>query len=155
MSLALSVVVPAEIDALIPILQDADEDVGRIRTLLTDGMHTSYAIFDGERLIGAATVRWAENESEIEYIAVVASLRGRGYGQAIIAALLEEARRRRANSLLVGTANSSLNTIAFYQKCGFRMDSVRHDFFSYVQPPITENGIPMRDMLVLRYDLKY
>jgi GNAT superfamily N-acetyltransferase len=155
MSLALRVVVSRETEALIPILQDADEDVQRIRTLLTDGMHTSYAVFDGERLIGAATLRWSEDESEIEYIAVASGLRGRGYGKAIIAALLEEARQRGVNSLLVGTANSSLDTIAFYQKCGFRMDSVRHDFFSYVQPPITENGIPMRDMLVLRYDLKY
>jgi len=118
-------------------------------------MHTSYAVFDRGRLIGATTLRWAEDESEIEYIAVVSGLRGRGYGKAIIAALLEEARQRGVSSLLVGTANSSLDTIAFYQKCGFRMDSVRRDFFSYVQPPITENGIPMRDMLVLRYDLKY
>ena len=155
MSLALRVVVPPGTETLIPILQDADEDVERIRTLLTDGMHTSYAVFDRGRLIGATTLRWAEDESEIEYIAVVSGLRGRGYGKAIIAALLEEARQRGASSLLVGTANSSLDTIAFYQKCGFRMDSVRHDFFSYVQPPITENGIPMRDMLVLRYDLKY
>ncbi len=153
MSLTLRVVVPRETEALIPILRDADEDVQRIRTLLTDGIHTSYAVFEGERLMGATTLRWTEGESEIEYIAVVASLRGRGYGKAIIAALLEEARRRGANSLLVGTANSSLDTIAFYQKCGFSMDSVRHDFFSYVHPPITENGIPMRDMLVLRYDL--
>ena len=155
MSLALRVVVPPGTETLIPILQDADEDVERIRTLLTDGMHTSYAVFEGEELIGATTLRWTEDESEIEYIAVVSGLRGRGYGKAIIAALLEEARQRGVSSLLVGTANSSLDTIAFYQKCGFRMDSVRRDFFSYVQPPITENGIPMRDMLVLRYDLKY
>src|SRR5438477_9826808 len=122
MSFILRVVVPPETEALLPILQDADEDVERMRTLLTDGMHTSYAVFDGEKLIGAATLRWSEDESEIEYIAVIASLRGRGYGKAIIAALLGEAQQRGVGSLLVGTANSSLNTIAFYQKCGFRMD---------------------------------
>jgi ribosomal protein S18 acetylase RimI-like enzyme len=153
MSLILHVVVPPETEALLPILQDADEDVGRIRTLLNDGKHTSYAVCDGEKLIGAATLCWTEDDSEIEYIAVASGLRGRGYGKAIITALLEEAQQRRVCSLLVGTANSSLDTIAFYQKCGFRMDSVRHDFFSYVQPPLIENGIPMRDMLMLRYDL--
>src|SRR5437588_12319233 len=105
MSLALRVIVPRETEVLIPILQDADEDVQRIRTLLTDGMHTSYAVFDGERLIGATTLRWTEDESEIEYIAVVSGLRGRGYGKAVLAAVLEEARHVVENSLLVGTAN--------------------------------------------------
>jgi len=56
--------------------------------------------------------------------------------------------------VLVGTANSSLENIAFYQKCGFRMDHVRRDYFVYVQPPVIQNGIVMRDMLVLRYSWK-
>lgn len=62
-----------------------------------------------------------------------------------------EARRRGARSVLVGTADASLENIAFYLKCGFRIDHVRHDYFDYIQPPIVHNGILMRDMLVLRF----
>ena len=56
-------------------------------------------------------------------------------------------------TLLVGTANCSLDNIAFYQKCGFRMDHVRRDYFWYHRTPVVEHGIPVRDMLVFRYDL--
>jgi hypothetical protein len=58
----------------------------------------------------------------------------------------------RVDGLVVGTANSSLDNIAFYQRCGFRMDSVRRDHFTYVDPPVSEFGIPMRDMIVFSYE---
>jgi ribosomal protein S18 acetylase RimI-like enzyme len=140
------------IETLLPILQDADEGIERIRATLQDEKHVSYAAFDHEQLVGALTVYWDEHESELIYLAVTEGLRRRGYGQAILMTLLcDEARKRGIRSLLVGTANSSWDTIGFYQRCGFRMDHVRKDFFSYIQPPIEEGGIVMRDMLVLRY----
>ena len=143
--------VPAEeTERLVSILQDADEGVERIRATLADTAHASYAALDDETLIGAATTRWEAEESEIIYIAVAPQQRGQGAGKAIIALLLEEARQRGTRSVLVGTADASLDNIAFYLKCGFRMDHVRHDYFRYIQPPISENGIPLRDMLVLR-----
>jgi ribosomal protein S18 acetylase RimI-like enzyme len=146
--------VPAEAaDTLVPVLLDADEGEARVRATLADPAHSSYAVLEGEALIGAATLRWEPEESEIVYIAVAPERRGQGVGKAIIALLLDEARRHGTRAVLVGTANSSLENIAFYQKCGFRMDHVRRDYFSYIQPPISEHGIPMRDMIVLRYDM--
>ncbi len=51
--------VPAEETArLVPILQDADEGLERIRATLADTRHTSYAALEGATLIGAATMRW-------------------------------------------------------------------------------------------------
>lgn len=138
-------------EKLLPILHDADEDDQRIRTTLANEAYTSYAAMDGEQLVGAATVRWEKHESEIEYIAVVPVQRGRGYGKAIMVALLAEARLRNVRTVLVGTGNSSWDTIAFYQKCGFRMDHVRKDYFHYIQPPLIEDGIRLQDMLVLRW----
>ncbi len=142
----------SEVDNLLPILKDADEGEERIRAALHDDRHVSYAAFAGEQLVGALTVRWDKRESEIIYIAVSPELRKRGYGKAMLKTLLrDEARKRGIHTLLVGTANSSWDTLSFYQKCGFRMDHVRKDFFSYIQPPIIEDGITMRDMLVLKY----
>jgi ribosomal protein S18 acetylase RimI-like enzyme len=137
---------------LVAILREADEDEQRVRGTLANEAYTSYAAFASEQLVGAVTVRWQEHESEIEYIAVVPTLRGGGYGKAIMAAVLEEARRRNVHSVLVGTGNSSPYHIAFYQKCGFRMDHVRKDFFRYIQPPVFENGILLQDMLVFRWE---
>ena len=173
MPIRLQVVPAEETEQLVSVLQDADEGLERIRATLADTGHTSYAALDGEALIGAATTRWEAEESEIIYIAVAPERRGQGVGKAIIALLLEDARarepqarvrepgsrkrppaqarRRGTRSVLVGTADASLENIAFYLKCGFRMDHVRRDYFDYIQPPIMENGILMRDMLVLRF----
>lgn len=153
MSILLQPVAFDEIEILVPVLLDADEGEERVRATLADRSHTTYAALMGEELVGAATVCWDEHESEIVYIAVVSRLRSRGYGKSIIAALLTEMDVRGVHSLLVGTANSSLANIAFYQKCGFRMHHIRRNYFNYIQPPIQENGIPMLDMLVLCYEL--
>jgi hypothetical protein len=53
----------------------------------------------------------------------------------------------------VGTANSSIGNLAFYQRVGFRMDHVRKDYFSYYREPRYENGIQIRDLLVFRREL--
>jgi ribosomal protein S18 acetylase RimI-like enzyme len=149
--IVLRIVPAAACDDILPLLRDADEDEGRIRALVTDGMHTSYAAWDETVLVGAVVMRWASDTSEIEYIATAADVRGRGYGKAMIAGIFAEAQERVIQSILVGTGNNSWETIAFYQKCGFRMDHVRHNFFSYIQPSLVIDGIPLRDMLVLRY----
>lgn len=151
MNIILREVTPGEADALVPILLDADEDEARVRRQVRDKRFIAYAALLDEVIIGAILLRWQVDESEIEYIAVVEHLRGHGYGKSVIAALLAEARQRGVRSLLVGTDNTAFETIAFYQKCGFRMDFVRRDYFSYIQPPILRDGIPLRDMLVLRY----
>jgi hypothetical protein len=63
---------------------------------------------DGSGL-GAAAVRWTLDDSQIVNIGVLPTARGQGYG--------------------VGTANSGWWNIALYQQSGFRMHSVRKDFF--------------------------
>lgn len=145
----------AQADFLLPILADAEEGEERIRATFLDPDCVAYASWLENELVGAAVVRWEENGSgEIVYIAVAPSRRGHGYGKQIISFLQEELRQRAGQALLVGTANASLENIAFYQKCGFRMFEVRRDFFAYIQPPISEHGIVLRDMLVLRYELE-
>ncbi len=140
---------------LLPVLTDAEEGEERIRATLLDPNCTVYASWLDGTLAGAAVVRWEEDEpSEIMYIAVVPDLRGCGYGKQIMHFFQEELRRRGGHSLLVGTANAALENIAFYQKCGFRMFEIRRDYLAYIQPPIAEHGIVLRDMLVLRYDLE-
>ena len=98
-------------------------------------------------------MRWEGDPCEIVELAVAAARQGQGLGRAMIDRLLDEARRRGKGAMEVGTANASIGNIAFYQKCGFRMDHVRRDYFWYHRTPVVEHGIPVRDMLVFRYDL--
>jgi ribosomal protein S18 acetylase RimI-like enzyme len=152
-SIILRIVPVSACEDILPLLRDADEDEERIRSLVTDGLHTTYAAWDETALVGAVVMRWASDTSEIEYIAVASDVRGRGYGKAMMAQIFVEAQLREIRSILVGTDNTSWDNIAFYQKCGFRMDHVRHNFFSYIQPPLTINGLPLLDMLMLRYSV--
>jgi ribosomal protein S18 acetylase RimI-like enzyme len=136
---------------LIPLLHEAEEGDERIAAVLNEPAAVAYIAQNNGHEIGAAVVRWMPEDSEIVYIAT--TIQGQGYGKALIRGLIDEARQRGIKSLSVGTANSSWSNIAFYQKCGFRMDSVRKNFFDYLPEPLYEDGIQMRDMIVLRLDI--
>jgi ribosomal protein S18 acetylase RimI-like enzyme len=142
-----------DIQSLIPLLKDADEDIDRLAEIVADTANSSYFIMDAETCLGAIVLHWHPHESEIIYLAITDSYRGKGYGKAAIALIESEARNHATESLIVGTANSSIDNIAFYQKCGFRIDAVRKDYFRYLATPVYEFGIQMRDMLLLRLEI--
>ncbi len=124
MSLVIEPIPSHETMFLLPMLLDADEGEERIRAALLDPACTAYASWLDGQLVGAAVVRWEEQDpSEILYIEVAAALRGRGYGKQIMQALQDELPGHGGRSLLVGTANAALENIAFYQKCGLRIFS--------------------------------
>ena len=142
----------ADTESLIPLLHDAEEDDDRIRAALWDPAVQGYLARVGDEPVGAAVMRWSGDEpSELLYLAVAESARRRGYGRRIVAALQAELPRH-GRTMLVGTANCALDNIAFYQQCGFRMYAVKRDFFAYIDPPLSENGIVMRDMIVFSYE---
>ncbi len=146
---------PAETEALASILHDADEDDMRIRAALGDNALHSYAAYESGELVGAAVVQWEgagdSGKSEIVLLAVISARRRQGVGKRVVAALLDEARRRSAKVLLVGTGSYPVDNLAFYQKCGFRMSHIRRDHFDYVQPPLIVDGVTLRDMVMLAY----
>lgn len=56
--------------------------------------------------------------------------------------------------LMIGTGNSSINQLALYQKCGFRVIGVERDFFiNNYDEPIFENGIQCVDMIRLSIEI--
>jgi ribosomal protein S18 acetylase RimI-like enzyme len=151
--MAIQLIQSRDLGLLLPLLRDAEEGDERIIQTIEDPAATAYIAQNDDTVVGAAVMRWAHDESEIVYIATVSSLRGQGHGKAIMSCIIAEAQQKRVQAICVGTANSSWANIAFYQKCGFRMDSVRKDFFNYLPTPLVEDGIKMQDMLVLRLSL--
>jgi N-acetylglutamate synthase-like GNAT family acetyltransferase len=142
-----------EIEELIPMLLQAELSESALRWSLDNLSDTVYRIDEDGKLAGAATVRWNKEPVEILELAVDKRRHGQGLGRRMIEYLLAEARQRDLQELFVGTANSSVGNIVFYQKCGFRMDSVRKDYFWYHRTPVYENGLRTRDLLIFRYDL--
>jgi ribosomal protein S18 acetylase RimI-like enzyme len=141
-----------EIEVLIPILRQAEETEGALRWSLANLSDAVYRMDDGQ-LVGAATIQWRGDPCEIMELAIAPEHHGQGLGKHLVAWLIAEAQRRGKRQMLVGTANSSIDNIAFYQKCGFRLDQIRKDHFSYYDEPHYEDGIQVRDMLVFRYEL--
>ena len=144
---------PDEIESLIPLLLQAEESERALRWGLKNLVDAVYRADEDGVLVGAATMQWRNDPCEIMELAVAPERHGQGIGRQIVAWLIDEARRRGKAAVLVGTANSSIGNVAFYQKVGFRMDHVRKDYFRYYREPVYENGIQIRDMLVFRYDL--
>ena len=142
-----------EIEALIPILLLAEHSERALRWGLANLVDAVYRMDDSERLVGAATMKWRSDPCEIMELAIAPEFQRQGLGKQFVAWLIQEARASGKSQTLVGTANSSIDNIAFYQKCGFRMDHVRQDYFRYLPQPSYENGIQIQDMLVFCFDL--
>lgn len=145
---------PREREELIPLLLLAEPSERALRWGLAHLSDAVYRVEDAAgALVGAVSMQWRGDPCEIEELAVAPEQQGRGIGKQIVAWLIAEARRRGKRAVRVGTPNASIGNIAFYQKCGFRMEQIRHDYFRYYRAPRYENGIQVRDMLVFRYDL--
>ncbi|MCH6269112.1 GNAT family N-acetyltransferase, partial [Neobacillus citreus] len=90
---------------------------------------------------------------EIKNMAISEKYQGMGIGKMAIKESFEVYRSRGFNKMIVGTANSSIANLAFYQKAGFRMSEIKKDFFKKYPDPIYENGIRALDMVLFEKNL--
>lgn len=141
-------------EKLLDLLLLADPDRDAVLRHVAAGECHVATLPDGR--IAAAGVLLPDGPQRVELmnIAVPPALQGNGYGAALLQHLIAEARARGFERMRVGTGNSSLGPLAFYQKAGFRIIGVIPDHFTRNYPePIVENGIPCRDMIRLERDL--
>lgn len=85
---------------------------------------------------------------EVKNMGLVKNYRGMGLGKTILQEAFEIYRAQGMQKMIVGTANSSIANLAFYQKAGFRMTEIKKGFFEKYPTPIYENGIRAMDMVV-------
>lgn len=91
---------------------------------------------------------------ELVNISVEVTLHGRGLGKQLVMNAIEVAKSKGYKTIELGTGNSSVEQLALYQKCGFRITGVDLDFFTrHYSEVIFENGIQCRDMIRLSQDL--
>lgn len=91
---------------------------------------------------------------ELMNLAISEKYHGKGYGKKLLNHCINTARELGAEVLEVGTGNSSISQLAFYQKAGFRITEIEFDFFiNNYEEEIYENGIKCRDMIRLSMTL--
>lgn len=124
----------------------ADEQESMIDRYLEQG--EMFILLDPE-VVGECVVCDLGNDIiEIKNIATKPECQKKGYGQALIAFVLEHYRGR-FREVWVGTGDSPL-TVPFYKKCGFTEHHRVKDFFlDNYDHPIFEAGVQLVDMVYL------
>ncbi|MGI1677318.1 MAG: GNAT family N-acetyltransferase [Cellvibrionaceae bacterium] len=107
----------------------------------------------GQKKIGMAVLSINNNDYELKNIAVHPKYQKKGIAKKLIGTVKSRAKELGAQTLIVGTGNSSFDQLALYQKCGFKISTVKPNFFATYEPPIYENGIQCIDMIVLKAEL--
>ncbi|WP_412850437.1 GNAT family N-acetyltransferase [Chryseobacterium sp. PMSZPI] len=114
-----------------------------------------YLLHDHQQEIAVMALhKNSETELEIKNIAVIESYRSKGIGSILIHKAKEIARENHYKTLTVGTSDTGFQQIRFYEKNDFITTGIRKDFFIKNYPdPIYENGLQMRDMILLTHHL--
>jgi ribosomal protein S18 acetylase RimI-like enzyme len=131
----------------------ADPSMERVKRYLAKGQ-----CYIGEvkgKVVGVYVLLEIEpNTVEIMNIAIDEAEQGKGYGKQLILHAIQQAKRTGFNWIEIGTGNSSIKQLALYQKSGFRITAIEHDFFvKNYKEKIIENGIECRDMIRLTLEL--
>ena len=130
------------------LLKEADPNESSIAEYL-ERSQVILAVLDGQ-VAGVAIYEIQGNNGTLWNLAVSTECRRHGFASKLIEAVIRQARKAYVKVLEVGTGNSSLGQLALYQKCGFRIDSVKKDAFCGYTPEIYENGIRCIDLVVLK-----
>ncbi|MEF9991877.1 MAG: GNAT family N-acetyltransferase [Romboutsia sp.] len=114
-----------------------------------------YTAYKYNTLVGIyILIKTRPSTLELVNIAIREGYQGSGIGKKLLYSAIDIAKKSNAKTLEVGTGNSSISQLAFYQKCGFRIVGIDKDFFKkHYEEKIVENGIECIDMIRLSIDL--
>jgi GNAT superfamily N-acetyltransferase len=139
-------------ERLLPMLLLADESEPVVRAYLDRG--DLFVIREDGVDVGVLLLLSEDDAVEVKNLAVVEDRRGRGIGRAALRFAATWAAEAGAARLLVGTADTSLDTIGFYERSGFRRTGVRAGFFDAYPEPVVEDGVRAHDMVMLERPLR-
>ncbi|WP_414046475.1 GNAT family N-acetyltransferase [Macrococcus equi] len=127
----------------------ADPSIEMINQYIKTGL--VYKLEIENKTIGVVVLKEMSHDNiEIMNIAVSEEHQGKGYGKLMLKEAEVKSKELGYSHLKIATANSSLNQLALYQKCGFRMMAIEKDFFiNEYKEVIMENGIRAMDKVIL------
>jgi ribosomal protein S18 acetylase RimI-like enzyme len=130
----------------------ADETMAAInKYLYISDTYIAKEVFS-QQVIGAFVLQKINaKEIEIKNIAVDEAFQGQGIGSFLLDKIKQISVQHGAQILWVGAPDCAIRQLNFYRRNGFRKAGLRIDFFHENYPePIYENGILLRDMLMLQ-----
>ena len=89
-----------------------------------------FVIMDGARAVAYGGMMCVAGEGQITDIATAPDRRGEGLGSVVMAALLQEARRRKLFEISLDVRESNAPAIALYEKFGFTVAGKRPRFYT-------------------------
>nr|WP_263323454.1 GNAT family N-acetyltransferase [Neobacillus sp. Marseille-Q6967] len=130
----------------------ADESEEVVKEYIFDG--EMYSIdFEGD-IAGVVLFTFhPDNIVELKNIALGEEFREKGIGKLVLNEAFHIYQQQGYHQIIVGTANSSIPNLAFYQKAGFRMYEIKKDFFKKYPLPIYEHGIRALDLIMFKKNL--
>jgi len=135
------------------LLLNADPSKQLVEGYLQRG--TSYVAIDSGEIVGVYVLLPTRPATvELVNVSVREEHQGKGIGKQLVRHAVRQAKEEGYQTIEVGTGNSSVDQLALYQKCGFRMVGIDRDFFlRHYEEPLFENGIQVTDMVRLSQDL--
>jgi ribosomal protein S18 acetylase RimI-like enzyme len=135
---------------LLPLFLLADESEMQVRSYYQRGQLFVLEGVAGDVRGITLAIREEGDTVELKAVAVPRALQRQGVGRRMLAMVLAHLQSTGVRRVTVGTGNSELGPIAFYQRVGFRLRRIERDFFTPERgyaPGIEVNGIPLRDMV--------
>ncbi|ENK0806070.1 GNAT family N-acetyltransferase [Vibrio fluvialis] len=139
-------------DIPMSLLLEADPSPQNIATYLQDAW--CFAVTLHGAVIGACVVKALdETTAEIFNVSVTSPFQQQGIGSELLRFALHELKNSNVQRVELGTGTFGYQ-LTYYQRLGFRVDSVLKDhFLKHYPEPIFEQGIQHQDMLRLSLDL--
>lgn len=127
----------------------ADPSYQQINTYIKESVIYG-AYLDGILIATYALLPIDKQTVEIKNIAVSENIQRKGVGTVLLKHAKKIAISRGFKEIIIGTSNSSIYQLLFYQKCGFEIDKLHKNFYlENYQEAIFENGIQAKHMIIL------
>lgn len=140
--------VPQNPEQLLNILLLADPDPKHVAKYIDNS--DIFTITVGQQILGVLAVQKIDERAiELKNVAVLPAYRQRGLASYAISNLFERYHQLGYSQMRVGTANSSIDNLRFYQKLGFRLNNIVPNYFADYDQPIFENEIKALDLVIL------
>ncbi|WP_291529766.1 GNAT family N-acetyltransferase [Bacteroides sp. UBA939] len=140
------------------LLLQADETHESINKYLFDSAVYEVLLPEREEPVGVFCLYQVDTTTiELKNIAVDEPFRGMGTGSVVLARAVEIAATDGYREMIIGTGTEDCAPalVRFYERNGFHKSGVRENFFVDNFPePIYENGVQLKDMLILSRDIE-